>query len=135
MTDTFLAGIHVEDGKFVKITTHDVGRWIIPFRPLGRFNPKESRSIEAIDYIRQFNTAELFLLGEVDKHLDDDSKVTLRVKAYSTADQARLKRAIPLWIDKKLLKRIKRERYMVNPWFLVPPKDEQAAAVGYWSSL
>ena len=57
------------------------------------------------------------------------------LKNLSPEEQEKLKKAIPLWIEKGLLVGIKREYYMVNPWFLTPPKQEQVRAMDYWKAL
>ena len=124
--------IHVPEGKEAMISMVDAKRWIMPFRPVGKRTLWQPESIEAIEYICKFNKDELFLLREVYKSADEDSTLTLRPKSYEPADRAKLKRAIPLWIKKELLVRLKRERYMVNPWFLVPPKHEQFSAESLW---
>ena len=132
MKHSITTDIHVPEGKEAKISLVDAKRWIIPFRPIGKRVEGPIETINAIDYICKFNKDELFLLQEVYKFIDDDCKLTLRPGSYTPANRARLKRAIPAWIEKELLVRLKRERYMVNPWFLVPPKDEQFSAVNLW---
>jgi len=132
---TIPANIHLEGGKKVQITTIETQGWYINFRAFGAFNPSKPDSINAIDYISKFTKAELFLFYEVDRHTEENSTLTLRPKSYSPAEQAKLKKAIPLWIKKGLLVRIKREYYVVNPWFLVPPKKEQLDAINRWKEL
>jgi hypothetical protein len=109
--------------------------WYMHFRAFGAFNSKDPESINAVNYIADFSKAELFLFREVCRHTEENSRLTLRPKSYTTAEQARLKVAIPLWIEKGLLIRIKREYYMVNPWFLIPPKQEQVKAMDDWKAL
>ena len=132
MKHTITADIHVPNGKKASISLVDDKPWIIPFKPLGKRIDREPETIEAVEYISKFSKSELFLLQEVYRHVDDDCTLTLRPGTYSSADRAKLKRAIPLWKKKELLVSIKRERYMVNPWFLVPPKREQFRAVSHW---
>lgn len=124
--------IHVPEGKEAIISMVDARRWVIPFKPLGKRIDRDPETIEAVEHICKFNRDELYLLEQVNRHVDDDSRLTLRPSSYTPADQARLKRAVRLWIKKELLVRLKRERYMVNPWFLVPPKHEQLSAVNLW---
>jgi hypothetical protein len=135
MKHSITTDIHVPEGKEAIISMVDARRWVIPFKPLGKRNHREPETIEAVEYISKFSKSELFLLQEVYRHIDDDCTLTLRPGSYSSADRARLKRAIPLWKKKELLVSIKRERYMVNPWFLVPPKQEQMNAVSLWRLL
>lgn len=127
--------IHLEKGKGIKITTFDPALWHMRFRAFGDKKYSDPESINAVDYISEFTKAELFLFREVCEHTEKNSKLTLRPKSYTPAAQARLKKAIPLWIKRRLLVRIKREYYMVNPWFLTPPKDEQVTAMDYWRAL
>lgn len=132
MKHSITTDIHVPEGKKANISLVDEERWIIPFRPIGKRIDREPESIEAIEYISNFNKAELFLLQQAYKLVDDDCSLTLRPGSYTPAERAKLKRAIPLWIEKELLVRLRRERYMVNPWFLVPPKNYQFRAVSHW---
>ena len=132
MTHSITTDIHVPEGKEARISMVDAKRWIIPFKPFGKRIDNQPETIEAFEYICDFNKAEQFLLQEVCGLVDDDCTLTLRPGSYTPANRAKLKRAIPLWIEKELLVRLKRERYMVNPWFLVPPKVEQFKAVSLW---
>jgi hypothetical protein len=128
------ANIHLEDGKEVRITTQSKD-WFMYFRPVGIDNSRQPESIDAIDYICEFTKAELFLLQIVKDHKAENNTITIRPKSYTPADKAKLKKSIPLWIKKRLLIRTKREHYMVNPWFFVPPKEEQRKAMDQWSNL
>jgi hypothetical protein len=132
MKHAVTADIHVPIGKKANISLVDEKPWFIPFKPLGKRIDREPESIEAIEYISKFSKGELFLFQEVCKQVDDDCTLTLRPGTYSSADRAKLKRAIPLWKKKELLVSIKREHYMVNPWFLVPPKHKQFKAMTLW---
>ena len=124
----------VPPGKNIKITTYDTNAWVMRFRALGTVNPRQPESIDAIEYICQFTKGELFLLREVYRHTEEDNSLTLRPKSYAPADQAKLRKATPLWKKKGLLVSIKREYYMVNPWFLLP-RQEQVKAMDYWKAL
>ena len=119
----------------ITFTAFKRATWYMHFRAFGTTNFKDPESINAVDYISEFSKAELFLFREVCKHTEEDSRLTLRPKLYTAADQAKLKKARPLWIKKGLLVGIKREYYMVNPWFLIPPKQEQVKAMDYWKAL
>ena len=125
----------VEDGEEIRITTHKSSRWIMHFRPLGIVNSRQPESINAVNCISEFTKAELLLFRVVSDLKDENNKLTLRLKSFSPADQAKLKKAIQHWIKKGLLVRTKREYYMVNPWFLIPPKQEQLNAMDYWRAL
>ena len=131
---TFHTDILVPNGKNIKISTYDSNAWVMRFRALGIVNSRQPESIDAIEYICEFTKSELFLLREVYRHTEDNNRLTLRPKSYTSAEQAKLKMATRLWIKKRLLKRLKREYYMVNPWFL-PPRDEQLAAMDRWKAL
>jgi len=125
----------IEDDEIVQIKTYKRGSWIINFRPLGIVNSRQPESMDSFEYICEFTKGELFLLREVYRHTDKDNNcLTLRLKTYTSADQAKLKNVIPLWIKKGLLKRIKQEYYMVNPWFL-PPREEHMKAMNCWKAL
>jgi hypothetical protein len=91
--------------------------------------------LDALEYICEFKKHELFLLQQVYRHIDDNNRLTLRPKSYPSAEWAKLKRAIPLWKKRGLLISLKREYYIVNPWFLIPPKKEQLSAMDFWRAL
>jgi hypothetical protein len=123
------------DGSGIKITPIKPTAWLMHFRAIGVENPKRAESINAIEYICKFSKGELYLLLEISKLVEEDNSLTLRPKSFDQAAWGRLKRAISLWIKKRLLVRIKREHYMVNPWFLIPAKDEQSNAMNRWKAL
>ena len=127
--------IHLEDGKAVKLVPVNSTGWCMRFQAIGDYSPRQPESISATEYISEFSKAELFLFREVSKHVEGNNKLTLRPSSYTPAEQAKLKLAIPLWIKKGLLIRIKREYYLVNPWFLVPTIDEQVNVMNYWKVL
>lgn len=128
------ANIHVSEGRDVRISSIGPNKWCMHFRAFGVENPRQPESIDAAEYICSFTKSELFLFQQVYKHTKESNNLTLRPKSYSPAELAKLRTAIPLWIEKGLLKRIKREYYMVNPWFL-PPRSEQLAEMDRWRVL
>lgn len=119
----------------ITFTASKRASWYMHFRAFGAFNSKDPESMNSVNHIAEFSKAELFLYREVCGRTGENSRLTLRPKSYTPAEQAKLKKATPLWIKKGLLKRIKREYYMVNPWFLIPPKQEQVKAMDYWRAL
>jgi len=127
--------ILLEKDRVLKITTIESEGWYINFRAFGAYNSRKPESIDAVEYISEFTKAELFLFRTVCEHTAKNCTITLRPRSFSPAEQAKLKKAIPLWIKKRLLKRIKREYYVVNPWFLVPPKKEHLKVMRQWSEL
>ena len=126
--------IVVPDGKSIRVSTYNSNTWVMRFRALGIKNSRQPESIDAIEYICKFTKSELFLFREVYRHTEEDNSLTLRPKSYTPAEQAMLKIARPLWIKKKLLKRLKREYYIVSPWFL-PPRQEQQKVMDYWGAI
>lgn len=132
---TICTTTEVEDDEDILITTRKSSGWIMHFRPLGVVNYRQPESIDALEYICGFTKGELFLLKQVYGHIDDNNRLTLRPKSYAPAEWAKLKKAIPLWRKKGLLVRLKREYYMINPWFLIPAKQEQVKATDYWKAL
>ena len=131
---TIPANFQIEDGKQLNVSITDSKRWVINFVPLGSCNPRQPESLDAIDLICEFTTAESFLLKVVKQQKEDDNTLTIRRKSFSLSDQAKLKTAIPSWIKKGLLVRTKREYYMVNPWFW-PPRQEQLRVIDHWKAL
>jgi len=128
------ANIFVTEGRDLRISSVAPNKWCMHFRPFGVVNVRQPESLDAAEHISAFNKAELFLFLEVYKQTEENNNLTLRPKSYSPAELAKLRTAIPLWIEKGLLKRIKREYYMVNPWFL-PPRSEQLAEMDRWRVL
>ncbi len=135
MSYTLETTANLPDDKVISYSIKDKKPWRMRFRPLGTINWNHTESIEALDYICDFNKGELALLRVVSKKIEQDYRFNLRLKDYPKPERARLKRAIPLWIEKGILLRIKHEFYMVNPWFLIPPKQEQVKAMDYWKAL
>jgi hypothetical protein len=81
-------------------------------------------SIDALETISEFNKAELFLLKVVNENIVHGSLELKIVKSnYSLADKRKLTAAIKSWIDKKLIRRLHREHYMISPYFFTPLKN------------
>ena len=123
------------EDKIVNVSIKDKQPWYMHFRAYGTFNPKQPESVEALEYICQFSKCELAFLREVYGQIDPDRRLVLRLGVYSPAKQAKFKKAIQLWIKKGLMVRIKKQHYMVNPWFLIPPKELQLETMNRWREL
>jgi hypothetical protein len=133
---TVPANFQIGDDEKLEFTTSKRDRWLIPFLPIGREDSRYPESINAGDLISKFSKAEQFLYREVLRHKDERNNVRIRKKAYSTADQDRLKRAIPKWKEKNLFVSYKREHYMINPWFLVPQqRNTHLETITRWNEL
>lgn len=132
---TIPTNIRVKKGERAVLTVTDGERWHIPFRPIGKAIDRCPESIDAVGYISEFTAAERFLFREVCRRTEDNNNVIFRMTSFPSAEQAKLKRAIRLWIKKGLLVRFRQEHYMVNPWFLVPPKKMHWQTMQRWSKL
>jgi len=106
------------------------------FRPIGVKMSHKKDSISALHTISKFSKAELFLLDEVDKKLNTEfNQISITKSKYSAADQRKLTSAIKSWINKKLIIRLQRERYMVSPYFITPPKSHHQEIDTAWRHL
>jgi len=92
--------------------------------------------VEALHEISKFTKAELFLLDEVNKKMvRGANKVTITKADYSLPEQRKLTFAIKSWMTKGLMKRIRREEYMINPNFFTPPKNQHESFKNIWNAL
>ena len=110
-------------------------KWLVPFTPIGKAIMQNPDSIDALELICSFNKGELALLKVLKDGLDRYHQVTIQKSNLSLGDNRKLTQAIKSFIKKGLLKRIRREVYMVNPFFLVPASNSQELLILEWHSL
>lgn len=104
-------------------------KWIFPFTPLGKKSMRDTNSLDAVDTITFFTKGELLLLREVKNNINKLHEVKLNSPDRCIAT------AIRSWIKKGLIKRIKREHYIVNPYFITPSLEYQQTIKDKWLTL
>ena len=113
----------------VIIKTVKKSRWLFPFIPMGVKSMRNPNTIDGLDVIVLFSKPELALLKVVKDGINKDH--TINIKRASKQEA----RAIASWIKKGLLFRLRRENYMVNPYFLTPPIDKHEDILETWNLL
>ena len=108
--------------------------WVIPFRPVGKTS-WDKNSMNSLNIISKFSKAELFLLDVIQERIDVKAEVVIKKSDFSLHKQRVITSAIKSWTTKNLIKRTKREHYLVNPYFLVPDRDFQTSAKENWEAV
>jgi hypothetical protein len=135
MTSTTFTVNHTAQ-EHVAVNVQSKASWLFPFRPLGKL-PMHSKPdhVDALAEICKFSKAELFLLDIVREHLEPNNFIKITKAKYTQSVQQKVSLAISTWIKKGLIKRVKREQYLVNPYFLVPALDKQDLVKKHWETL
>ena len=109
----------------------------IPFRMLGKLGYSQVRggsSMDACEMMLEFSKPESWLMKIILRDGDDSTlQVVIRGKSLSTSERQKLSKGYKLLRGKDIIRRIKREYYMVNPMFLVPAKHRVALLCRYKS--
>ncbi len=108
--------------------------WLFPFTPIGKRSMKNPESIDALDVICNFDKSELFVLSLVKARISPSHEVTLNRSSLSEGEQRKLQKGVKSFLDKTLMIRLKREHYMVNPYFLTPPLALQESIKAAWEA-
>jgi hypothetical protein len=127
--------VNLNPNEDLVVRTQEKSKWLIPFTPIGKHSMRNPDSIDALDVICKFNTRELYLLSEMRANLNPTYKFTIKRKDYSPTDYRRLTTAVRSFLTLGLIKRIKREQYMINPYFLVPSLDKQKDLIQEWELI
>lgn len=106
------------------------------YMAIGCEDLRAENSMDAMEHIVKFTKAELFLLGIMHEQINPmDLIMTVKKSDYTVGEKQRLVSAIKLWLDKGLLRRIRREKYMINPNFITPSKDNHEVINAAWDKL
>lgn len=108
---------------------------IFYFRPMGAINSRDPESIDAIDEMSHFNKSELFLLKIVSEKVSSRNRIIITKSRYTKNEQVKLSAGIKSWMGKGLMKRIKREHYIVSPYFFTPAKEQHQVVSDAWKYL
>ena len=125
--------VNLDPSEQITVSTKKKVKWLIPFRPIGRNDMNKPDSIDALAEICKFNTGELALLELIRNRINYTYIIDIKRKSFTPTEHRRIATAIRSYISKGLLKRVQRERYIVNPYFMVPPHDLQADLILEWS--
>lgn len=127
------ANVQISADEQVTINIRPKERYTIMFNRIGSITPRQSDSIDGDLAYTRSTKQELFFL-EIARSLMDSETNTFRIhmSAYSTTDKARIKLGANKLIKRNLLVRLKREYYMINPWFFVPLVKHQSDILSQW---
>ncbi len=126
----------IASNEELNITRKTKGRCEINFNLIGKGDHRKPDSINGRTAYTQSTKSELFVLELVDKYMcTSTNTVTIRLKDFNKAEKERIKTGTRKLIDRGLLFRIKREYYMVSPWFFVPQRIDQPEALLRWNKL
>lgn len=132
----FEIDLKLASSEEVYITTKSKGRCEIKFNLIGKVDYRSPDSIDGRKAYTQSTKSELFVLELVDKYMcTSTNTVTIRLKEFNKSEKDRIKTGTRKLIDRGLLFRIKREYYMVSPWFFVPQRTDQPEALLRWNKL
>lgn len=126
--------VNVLPDEHLKISSVKKSNWLFPFTPIGKKAMNKPDTLDALDMICNFNKGELFLLKEIKDGMQRNHAVVLKKSNYALTDARKITKAINSFIKLGILKRVKREYYLVNPYFLVPNKDDQLMIKMTWDT-
>ena len=133
---TSTVSVNLPLDKELIFSTRLKNKYVVPFRPIGESSMKKSKAIDALECICLFSKQELALCLRVKRTMAKNNKVVISQKELTEKERRQLGTGIRSWIKKGLIKRIQKEHYMVNPWFLVPSDPAlQVIAVNEWEEL
>ena len=129
MTKTVVT-VNLEQNEELRVSKKKYNRkWLFPFQGMGKLSVKNIDTLDSLEIISHFTKGELTLLREVKNNIDHYHRVTLEHSSRS------LSTAIRQWLSKGLIKRIRREHYMVSPYFFTPAIDLHEKMLEHWEKL
>ena len=135
MANTTLTVNH-DSSENIVISKQQKSKWLFPFIPIGNSSMRNPECIDALDVICSFNKQELLLLSIIKNQITPEHKVIIVKGQFDSSDNRKITSAINSWIKRGILKRERKEHYMVSPYFLVPSKAiEQPTIKQEWDSL
>lgn len=117
------------------LSTKAKAKWLFSFTPLGTKNMSKPDSLDSLDVICQFNKAELHLLKLIKDNINKHNIAVLKRSTLTKSDQRKLDTSLKAFTQKGLIKRIQKEHYLVNPYFLVPNLDYHQVVLDHWNTL
>ena len=127
--------VNHDNNEYLEVHRKKLSDWKIPFTPIGNKSMKNPECIDALDVICDFNSKELFLLKIIKDKINKDNELFLYKKSFDIGDNRKITTAMKSLINRGLVARIKREHYMVNPYFLVPKKEYQDLLLEKWHTV
>ena len=136
--DKFEADVKLASNEALIISRKPKGRYKIKFNLIGKvddWNP-DPDSIDGRKAYTQSTKSELYLLELVGEGMCKSSnRIRIPMKDFNITEKERIKTGTRKLIQRGLLIRIKREHYMVSPWFFVPQQTDQLEALLQWNKL
>lgn len=127
--------INIPEDKVLSLSTSKKSKWLFPFTPVGKISMKNPNTLDALDIICKFNVGQLFLLKIIKDNIDKTNEVTISKSGMSLAVQRKVTSAMQSFIKMNLAVRIKREHYLINPYFLIPYVDYHQVILDKWEEL
>ena len=124
--------INIPEDKVLSLSTSRKSKWVFPFTPIGTISMKNPNTLDALDIICRFNTGQLFLLKLIKENISKTNEVTISKAKLSLTDQRKITSAMQSFIKMHLAVRLKREHYLVNPYFLIPYVDYHQVVLDAW---
>ena len=130
------AEVNVKDGDSLEIVHHKAQKEkYIPFRMVGSLGYSQIKGATTMDSIKlmmDFNANEAWLMNQI-KDLGEGTTLVavIRGKTLTPVEKKKLSLAYKTLRQKDIIRRVKREYYMVNPMFWVPRTNREALTDTY----
>jgi len=122
--------------QFIRKRRYNSNKFIFHYIGIGIQDMKKPDTIDAMYEITQMTKPELYLLEVINR---SSIGFTLQIKIimadYSISNKRKLAEGIRLLIKKGFIKRVRRQEYMVNPYFMTPEKDRHEILLTAWDSI
>lgn len=139
MTDTIVASVFLNKGQKLTVS-EDIAHKDIPYYKVGNGKTnKQGTSMNLIKLMTDLSKPEQVMIRLMEERLDPWNEFTLNcvrlpVSELSSTEVQYVNKAYKLLEGKNMIKRVKREYYMFNPYLIIPPiKQKEAEAL--WDSL
>jgi len=117
----------ISSDEELTVTRRPKEKYLIGFNFVGRVDGRKPESVDGRKAYTQSTKSELFVLELVDRLMDKATNtVKISLKDFNKTEKERIKTGTRKLADRSLLIRTKRQHYMVNPWFFVPQRNDQA---------
>lgn len=133
---TSLINVKLKKGEDIVLSAQTKAKWLFPYKAIGSKSMKNKDTIDALDMICKFNKGELRLLKIIKDEINPNTnRLSIKRSGYGASDMQTISSAIRSCINKKILKRVSRELYIVNPYFITPDRDYQAPILDDWNFI
>ncbi len=110
--------------------------FIFHYMGIGIQDMTKPDTIDSLYEITQMNKSELLLLEIINRsHIGHTLQTKIIMAEYNLTNKRKLATGIRLWIKKGFIKRIRRQEYMINPYFITPEPGRHEILLAAWNSL